>query len=605
MAIDRELIEEIKSRADIVDIISSYISVSKKGRNYFAICPFHDDHNPSLSINKEKNIFKCFVCGTSGDVFGFVSKYEHISYEEAIRKVASMINFDDPRLFEKTYTRHIDENVATLYKCINELQKFYEYSLLTSEGKIASEYLENRNISKEEIEKFSIGYSPSNPELATDYLLKKGFSNKNIEDIGVGYWKSGKIYDKNAGRLIFPIKDTSGQIVGFSARRLVDDDSPKYVNTPETKIFSKGNVFYNMYNAKQSLKHDSYLYIVEGFMDVFALDKIGIHSVVGLMGTAMTKTHVEQLRRLNVEIRLCLDNDNAGQIAMMKIMSMFDERGISYRLVSKVDEKYKDADEIIKIEGEEQLRLYVNSLVDPFNFALSFYENISPLGSIEDRKKVIKHFAPMLVNANSKLEFNDYIYKLAKVTQFDATAIKDFVDDYKKHQFSNESTQEIVFTGESKLSKQKVARELRRLFMAERLVLTNMLFHKEAVKFYENNVKYFYNEVYRQIANFIVEYVSNNEFVDLTSIIDSIMISNLNDKDKIVNEVTSLGFDVDSTSLYDKSVMDDCLKVIDEERQKLYERTTLEKALEGKSAEEQARLLSDYIKRTNKQNTGK
>lgn len=141
--------------------------------------------------------------------------------------------------------------------------------------------------------------------------------------------------------------------------------------------------------------------------------------------------------------------------------------------------------------------------------------------------------------------------------------------------------------------------------MAERLVLTNMLFHKEAVKFYENNVKYFYNEVYRQIANFIVEYVSNNEFVDLTSIIDSIMISNLNDKDKIVNEVTSLGFDVDSTSLYDKSVMDDCLKVIDEERQKLYERTTLEKALEGKSAEEQARLLSDYIKRTNKQNTGK
>lgn len=605
MAIDRELVEEIKSRADIVDIISSYISVSKKGRNYFAICPFHDDHNPSLSINKEKNIFKCFVCGASGDVFGFVSKYEHISYEDAIRKVASMINFDDPRLFEKTYTRHVDENVAILYKCINELQKFYEYSLLTSEGKIASEYLENRNISKEEIEKFSIGYSPNNPELATDYLLKKGFSNKNIEDIGVGYWKSGKIYDKNAGRLIFPIKDTSGQIVGFSARRLVDDDSPKYVNTPETKIFSKGNVFYNMHNAKQSLKHDSYLYIVEGFMDVFALDKIGIHSVVGLMGTAMTKTHVEQLRRLNVEIRLCLDNDNAGQIAMMKIMSMFDERGISYRLVSKAIEKYKDADEIIKNEGEEQLRLYVNSLVDPFNFALSFYENISPLGSIEDRKKVIKHFAPMLVNANSKLEFNDYVYKLAKVTQFDATAIKDFVDDYKKHQFSNESTQEIVFTGESKLTKQKVARELKRLFMAERLVLTNMLFHKEAVKFYENNVKYFYNEVYRQIANFIVEYVSNNEFVDLTSIIDSIMTSNLNDKDKIVNEVTSLGFDVDSTSLYDKSVMDDCLKVIDEERQKLYERTTLEKALEGKSAEEQARLLSDYIKRTNKQNTGK
>lgn len=603
MALDHELVEEIKSRADIVDIISSYISVTKKGRNYFAVCPFHDDHNPSLSINKEKNIFKCFVCGTSGDVFGFVSKYEHITYEQAIRKVAEMINFDDPRLHEKVYVRHVDENVVPLYKCISELQKFYEYSLLTDEGKIARDYLQNRKISKEQIEKFSIGYAPKDGKVSIDYLQKKGFSLKNIEDIGIALVKTQNMSDNNAGRLIFPIKDASGQVVGFSARRLVDNDDAKYVNSPETKIFSKGNVLYNMHNAKQFLKHDGYLYLVEGFMDVFALDAIGIHSVVGLMGTAMTKSNVEQLRRLNVEIRLCLDNDNAGQIAMMKIISLFDEAGVNYRLVSKVDEKFKDSDEILKNEGEEHLRLYVNSLVDPFNFALNFYEHTSPLGSIEDRKKVIKHFAPMLVNAKSKLEFNDYIYKLSKVTGFDANAIKDFVEDYKSVQSSKEAADEINFTGETRFTKQKIKRELRRLNMAEQMVLTNMLFHKEAVKYYEDNVKYFYNEIYRQIANFVVEYMSHNEKIDLTSLIDSIMTSSNENKDALVNEITSLGYT--NESLYDKREMDECMNVISEERQKLYERSMIEKALEGKSPEEQARLLNDYLKRTNSQKKGK
>ena len=209
----------------------------------------------------------------------------------------------------------------------------------------------------------------------------------------------------------------------------------------------------------------------------------------------------------------------------------------------------------------------------------------------------------MLVNAKSKLEFNDYIYKLSKVTGFDANAIKDFVEDYKSVQSSKEAADELNFTGETRFTKQKIKRELRRLNMAEQMVLTNMLFHKEAVKYYEDNVKYFYNEIYRQIANFVVEYMSHNEKIDLTSLIDSIMTSSNENKDALVNEITSLGYT--NESLYDKRAMDECMNVISEERQKLYERSMIEKALEGKPPEEQARLLNDYLKRTNSQKKGK
>ena len=598
MALDKELVEEIKSRADIVDIISSFISVTKKGRNYFAVCPFHDDHNPSLSINKEKNIFKCFVCGTSGDVFGFVSKYEKISYVDAVKRVAELINFDDPRLHESfRFDRPVDESISTLYRCISELQKFYSYSLLTDEGEIARNYLKDRGISEEQIEKFKIGYCPQDGASSIEYLKRKGFSLKNIEDIGISTVKTSGMSDSNAGRLIFPIINSNDQVVGFSARRLNDNkEEAKYVNSPETKIFSKGNVLYNMQNAKQTMKHDGYIYVVEGFMDVFALDSIGIHSVVGLMGTAMTKSNVENLRRTNVEVRLCLDNDNAGQIGMMSIMKLFDAAKVNYRLVSKPEEKMKDADEILKNEGVETLKVYVNTLVDPFYFALNFYTHISPLNTMEDKKKVIKHFAPMISNLKSKIEQNDYIYKLADATGFDSKAIRDYIDEYKR----GEATQteiSIDFSNRRAFSTQKIKRDLLRLTKAEKTVLAEMLESKDAVRYYETNIKYFYNEVYRTIANFVVEYANQHDVIDASDIIGLVETSEVTNKEEVVNELTTISFD--KTPPYSKELMDDCSAIIASERSRLYERNTIEKALEGKSPEEKARILRDYFNRTN------
>ena len=514
MAIDFDLVKEIKQRADIVDVISYYLSsVQKKGKGYVAVCPFHDDHDPSMQISKDRQTFHCFVCQTGGDVFTFVQKYDKCSFEEAVRKVCDIIGFDDPRLHKQVYQRKVDENLVPVYNCINELQKYYVYALTTEEGKTARDYLEKRKLTIEQCTKFGVGYAFSDGKMTIEYLKAKGFSLKNIENTGVAIAQTAGMSDNNQGRLIFPIKDGNGQVCGFSARKINDDpEAPKYVNSPETVIFTKGNILYNYHLAKQTARHDGYVYVVEGFMDVFAFDSIGITSCVALMSTKLTKQHIELLRKLGVEIRICLDGDKPGQSAMMRLMAQLDEARLPYRLVSMPGE-VRDPDEILKQDGEDKLKIYVNSLVDPFNFALNYYQNISPLGTIEDKKKVVHHFMPMIASIKDKLVQDDYIYKLSEATGFTSAAIRNSLKDYKNKADSTDKPLTFVNAEvNTSLDLKKLSRDVRRLTLAERTVLDLMFVSDEAIKFYEEDIKYFYNEVFRAIANFVVEeYKSNGE----------------------------------------------------------------------------------------------
>lgn len=597
MVFDHDLLQEIKSRADIVDVISSYINVIKKGRRYAAVCPFHDDHNPSMDINKEKQTYHCYVCHHGGDVFSFVADYEKISFGEAVKRVCEIIGFDDPRLHKNEPIKQVDVNIQTLYYCINELQKFYEYGLQTEEGKAARAYLSKRQLSDEQVAKFALGYALNDGKLTVSYLQQKGFSLKNIEDIGIALVRTAGTSDSNAGRLIFPVKDANGQVVAFSARKMTSgDDAPKYVNSPETKIFHKSNVLYNFHIAKQSAKHDGYLYVLEGFMDVFALDSIGITSAVALMGTKLTENHLAMIRRLNVEVRLCLDGDKAGQEAMMGIMASLDKAGIHYRLVSQPGE-FRDPDEILKQDGEDKLKVYINTLVDPFNFALNYYRNYSPLGSMEDKKKVVAHFAPMLANMKSKLEFEDYLYKLAEVTNINANAIREYVEDVRKAKPKEERAS---LERDDDFERVNKIKELSRLARAERLMLAYMINSKDAIKYYEDKIGYFTNNINRQLAHYVMEYNSQYQEINPSMIMD--MISS-NDEEKDKGELISLLADVsndDYSNENEKEILEDCYKVIVDEKNKMFNRTTIEKALEGKDPKEQARLLNDYIKRTNK-----
>lgn len=601
MALDAELIKEIKQRADIVDVISFFVQpVIKKGRNYACVCPFHDDHDPSLQINKERQSFHCFVDDIGGDVFTFVQEYQKCSFEEAVRKVCEIIGFDDPRLHKTSFVKKIDENLVPLYNCINELQKYYVYALDTDEGKVARDYLDSRKLSNSQREKFGLGYAPSDGEMTITYLKAKNFSLKNIENIGISRVSTSKMSDHNQGRLIFPIKDEQGQVVGFSARRMNDNkEEAKYVNSPETPIFKKSRLLYNLHNAKQTCKHDGYLYITEGFMDVFALDSIGITSCVALMSTKLTDDHIEILKRLNVELRICLDGDKPGQEAMMKIVSQLDEAKLSYRLVSLPGE-VRDPDEILKQDGEEKLKAYVNTLVDPFLFAVNYYKNISPLDTTENKLKVIQHFMPMILGIKSKILQDDYIYKLSEVTGISSEAIKNYLIDYAK---KVKKPEKVLVNVNKEISTaldiSKVAKELRRLTLAERAMLDMMFISKEAISFYESHIKYFNTEIYRQIANFAIEQLNTTGTIDIDQIITQVQMSEAENKNQIIAELSAIGFRKDQTS-NSKNVLYDLETVIVKERAEIYRKKQLKEALEGKSPEEQGQILKEYMSEKNK-----
>lgn len=400
MAYSPELIAALLAQTDIVDVIKAYIPVTKKGRNYMALCPFHDDKHPSLSISPERQIFKCFVCGTAGNAITFVSKYEKISYNEAVRKVADIVGFHDERLLKEAFVPKKDPTIEPLYNCINDLQKFYEYDLNIPEGKIAKDYLAKRNIDDAQVKKYKIGYSLSDGRKTIEFLLAHGHSLKSIEDIGIAL-ASANAKDANAGRLIFPLCDPNGQVVGFSARKLSEEQNPKYVNSPETPIFHKGKILYNYHNVKGSARHDGYVYVLEGFMDVMALDKAGISSAVALMGTALSADQIALLRKLNCEIRLCLDGDNAGQIGMMKIITQLNSAGLPYRLVSNPKD-LRDPDDILQESGPEALKEAMSHLVDAMDFQINYYLNVKKL---ETRKNAVKScFTSSSSSVTSQLE---------------------------------------------------------------------------------------------------------------------------------------------------------------------------------------------------------
>ncbi|MCQ2792354.1 MAG: DNA primase [Bacilli bacterium] len=593
--LDKSLIDEISKKADIVTVVGSYLNLVKKGRMYVALCPFHDDSNPSLQVNPERNTFHCWVDGHSGNAISFVMQYEHVNFIEAVKKVADIIGYDDPRLHEKTYVKKIDDNLVPLIKCIDDLNLFYEYSLTSEEGKDAIDYLNKRHISSEAIKKFHIGYSLKDGIKTIKFLQSKGHSLKTIEDIGVTTNLGENTHDNNQGRLTFALLDNVGQVVGFSARHLNDGDGPKYVNSPETKLFTKGKIFYNFYQAKDIAKNERCIYLLEGFMDVIALDKIDVNNAIALMGTALSKDHIQVLKKLNVEVRLCLDGDLPGQEASMRILPLLLNNNIETRIVNNLNDE-RDPDEILNENGADALKKYLNNLLSPFDFIINFYKNSKKLDTAEEKKKLIARFLPLLLATNSQLEFDDYIYKLADVTGFSFNAIKKAVANARNKKTNNEieidegvnpSNLISIFHPERK--------ELRRLEKAEREILYHMLTKEDAITFYEKNIEYFYTDIYRDIANYILDYRSRNSGINLSGLISDIEMKGATNKEKVKQELNNL-INEKIHLKFSNKLLNNCQKVIEKEKKIIYRKEKIAKATEGKTEEEKARIIADTLR---------
>lgn len=590
MALNESIINEILNHADIVKVISSFIPVIKKGKNYIAKCPFHDDTNPSMSISSEKKIFKCFVCGTGGSAIAFVQKYLRVSFFEAAKKVADISGYHNPLLDKKdSKPQKIDQRKNTLLACLKDLTLYYQYALNTKEGKVGLDYFENRKLTSELRDKYRLGYSFIDGKVTCAFLQAKGYSIKTLEDIGIASLVNGEYIDKNQGRIVFPIADSEGNVIGYSARRIKDNEEAKYVNSPETYLFHKSAVLYNYHIAKDKCRIANCIYVCEGFMDVFALARIGLDNAVALMGTALTQEHISMLRMLNVEVRLCLDGDLAGQTAMMKNAKLLLDSGIKVMIVDNQGST-KDPDEILNQDGPDALKAYLENTLSRVDFALAYYKRSNPLKTNEQKKKLINEFAPFLTNINNQLELDNYLHKLSDVTGYDLESIRDFVKRTRNAvRQQNPENVLLSFHPERKI--------LRRLEMAEREFLYQMLSNKEAIDFYENKLSGFYDETYRQIANYLLDYLTKNDSLQPLDIISSIENSDLDNKVEIINEITTLFLENNHPQKCDEKLLNNLLDSITLEKDKIFEEDTLKRSLEGKSELEKARILADYNRR--------
>ena len=351
---NHDIINEIRQKIDIVDFIGEYIPLVQKGKNYFGVCPFHNDTNPSLSVSREKQIYKCFSCGASGNVFTFLSEFEHISFKEALEKLSSRVGYNLTS-YKPKKTDELDKKYYDMYDLT---VKFYQNNINTEKAKEAKNYLKNRNIDDEIIKKFQIGYSLDKDDNLMKLLTKKGYSYRDMQDMGLVVDN----HDVYIDRIMFPLYDINGRAVAFSGRIYGDSKKNKYVNTTETKIFKKGHCLYNYHIAKESVRKKGYVIVMEGFMDVIRASTIGLDNVVALMGTALTSEQLNLLKRLSLNIILCFDGDEAGHHATMSVGKQLESIGIQPRVINLSNND--DPDTYILKYGKDSFYSLIESAIN-------------------------------------------------------------------------------------------------------------------------------------------------------------------------------------------------------------------------------------------------
>ena len=409
MYFSEELIEEIRSRNDIVDVISGYVKLQKKGSSYFGLCPFHNEKSPSFSVSRSKQMYYCFGCGAGGNVFTFIMEYENYTFSEAVRLLAERAGIEIP---EVEYSQEAKERASlksTLLE-VNKLAAKYFYAQLKSEqGKLAYSYLTNRGLSEEIITAFGLGYSNKYSDDLYKYLKMKGYSDEIISKAGlITISEKSGVYDKFWNRVMFPIMDTNNRVIGFGGR-VMGQGEPKYLNSPETEVFDKSRNLYGLNRARTSRKN--YFLLCEGYMDVIALHQAGFTNAIASLGTAFTSGHASLVKRYVNEVYLTFDSDEAGTKAALRALPILREAGITAKIIRM--EPYKDPDEFIKNLGAEAFEERINKARNGFLFSLEILERDYDMNSPEGKTDFFNEVASRLTQFEEEIERNNYIEAVA------------------------------------------------------------------------------------------------------------------------------------------------------------------------------------------------
>lgn len=506
-------VELIRKSNDIVEVISSYLPLTKKGKNYFGVCPFHDDTNPSMSVSSDKQIYKCFSCGASGNVITFVMDYEKVDFKEALSILAKRAGID----FIKSNVKEKEAQFDKYYKMYDLALKLYQNNINSKYGTDAIKYLENRYITKEIIKEFKIGLSLDKNEL-TKILLNKGYTNKEIEDYGL----SNGIYDLYFNRIMFPLFDTNDRVVGFSGRIYKNKDSSKYINTKETPIFKKGELLYNYFKAKDFVRQEKKLLIVEGFMDVIRLYSIGVKNVVALMGTALTKDQISLIKRLSKNIILCLDGDQAGKKAMNSVGEDLTNAGLNVSVV--VLKENLDPDEYVIKYGKDSFISLCDNPISYSEYKILYMREGLDLNDLDTKTAYINNALKEIKQEDDPIKQEFLLKKIAVEFDIDINILRNNlkkVEKYSKIEALNAKP-----APKNKLTKyQKATYD----------ILYTIMNNYEACKYYEKHLNFLPYKNARYLANEIIYTYKINGKLVLADFITS-----LHDKPELLQLVKDI-----------------------------------------------------------------
>lgn len=499
--IPESLIEDIRSKTDIVDFISQYLPLNRKGKNYWGICPFHDDSDPSMSVSPDKQIYKCFVCGHGGNVFRFVQDFDKLSFVDSVIKVGESINLDLSDFQRETV--EIDPQLKDYYKIMEEAQTFLNYQLYTDKGAEGLKILHDRGYSDEILKKFNVGLALSSESLST-FLSAKNYDEQDLIDVNLSRDTDRGLQDVFFDRLMFPIQDQNGKVIAYSGRAIQKDHDIKYINTSNTRLYTKGNVIYNYHRAKDPARHADSIIITEGVTDVFAFSIAGFDNVVSLLGVAGTDQQIKEVARLNRNVILAFDGDEAGQTASYKIGMKFKE--MRCKVAIWYNDSAMDPDDLLKKQGPKAIKDGLDNKIDWLDYIVYYAMGAYGLNSFENKKRVAKFVIEHLSNED-QLAKEYYMNQIAEKTELDRELLNGFITNGQEHR------QE---TSVRMLPKRK---ESFKITIPEQSILKQMLYSKEAAHRYRDQLGFLIDDRAQSIGLILLDAYRTKDYIEIADLL--------------------------------------------------------------------------------------
>ncbi len=421
-----ELIEEVRTKNDIVDVISGYVRIQKKGSNYFGLCPFHNERSPSFSVSPGKQIYYCFGCGAGGNVITFLMEYENATFQEAVKQLADKAGIDLPEMEYNEEARQKESRRSRLLEINKEAARYYYYMLRNPRGRVGLQYLSGRQLTEETMKKFGLGYADGAGSDLAAYLRSKGYADELLQESGlIAFDERRGIHDKFWNRVMFPIQDGNHRVIGFGGR-VMGDAKPKYLNSPETMIFDKSRNLYGLNFARSSRKGN--IILCEGYMDVIAMHQAGFTQAVASLGTAFTTGQASLLRRYTEDVLLAYDSDGAGVNAAMRAIGILKESGLRGRVIDM--KPYKDPDEFMKNLGAAAFQERIEQAQNSFFFELSVLERDYQMEDPESRTAFHREIAKKLCGFEEEVERENYIESVAQKYHIGFENLRKLVSSY-------------------------------------------------------------------------------------------------------------------------------------------------------------------------------